>query len=71
MGGRVRKSVKPDKITKTEITDSAEPYFHGFNDWSLPPTEVCPVCLYAYADGGYCPDCGWSLPVERKPYGTS
>jgi len=22
--------------------------------------EVCPNCSFAYADGGYCPECGWT-----------
>lgn len=34
-------------------------------------TEPCPNCGYAYADGGYCPDCGWSKPINRLPYGTA
>lgn len=33
-------------------------------------TEVCPNCAFAYADGGYCPECGWSKPVHTAPYGT-
>ena len=27
-----------------------------------PVIEPCPRCSYAYADGGYCESCGWSLP---------
>lgn len=46
-----------------------EPQLHGMVG-SGAITEVCPNCQYAYADGGYCPSCGWSLPVERDPYGT-
>jgi hypothetical protein len=40
-------------------------------------TSPCPNCNYAYADGGYCPmgdgenGCGWTLPIERLPFGTS
>ena len=33
-------------------------------------TEVCPNCGYAYADGGYCNDCGWSAPVRVDEWGT-
>lgn len=25
--------------------------------------EQCPNCEFPEADGGYCPDCGWSKPV--------
>lgn len=32
-------------------------------------TEVCPKCGYAYADGGYCPDCGWMRSINLLPYG--
>lgn len=34
-------------------------------------TRPCPNCAFAYADGGYCPECGWSLPVNRVSYGTA
>jgi hypothetical protein len=33
-------------------------------------TQVCPKCAYAYADGGYCSECGWSKAISRAPYGT-
>ena len=33
-------------------------------------TRPCPNCAFAYADGGYCPECGWSAPVKVDPYGT-
>jgi hypothetical protein len=26
--------------------------------------EPCPNCRFPEADGGYCPECGWSLPVR-------
>ncbi len=29
--------------------------------WSI---EQCPNCGFPEADGSYCPDCGWSLPVK-------
>jgi hypothetical protein len=25
--------------------------------------EICPVCDFPEADGGYCPECGWMQPV--------
>lgn len=34
-------------------------------------TAVCPNCGYAYADGGYCPDCGWMKPIRIDDYGTN
>jgi hypothetical protein len=29
--------------------------------------EPCPNCLFPEADGGHCPDCGWTRPVEKLP----
>lgn len=34
-------------------------------------TQPCPNCSYAYADGGYCQECGWMKPIRRDPYGTN
>jgi hypothetical protein len=48
----VRRDVDPDRIEK------AKPAIHGGT--SRPIIEVCPNCSYAYADGGYCPECGWT-----------
>ena len=31
--------------------------------------EVCPNCSYAYADGGYCSECGWTTWTGAKPRG--
>lgn len=34
--------------------------------------EPCPECGFGEADGGWCPDCGWSLPrPELQPANTS
>ena len=46
-----------------------EPMLHGGAGSAI--TRPCPSCGYAYADGGYCSDCGWSKPVSRMPYGTA
>lgn len=35
-----------------------------------PVTEACPNCHYAYADGGYCSECGWMRAIQTHPYGT-
>lgn len=34
------------------------PVLHGMTNQAV--IEVCPNCAYAYADGGYCPECGWT-----------
>jgi hypothetical protein len=53
---------------KADPTD-AEPVLHGMvGNGAI--TEPCPNCMYAYADGGYCPSCGWSRPIIRHEYDT-
>jgi hypothetical protein len=47
-----------------------EPQLHGMAGNS-PITEPCPRCMYAYADGGYCPECGWMLPIVIDENGTN
>lgn len=42
---------------------------HGMKG-DAPITEVCPNCGYAYADGGWCPDCGWTKFTRIDPHGT-
>jgi hypothetical protein len=32
--------------------------------------EPCPACGFPEADGGYCPDCGWTAPRVVHPYGS-
>ena len=31
-----------------------------------PVIEPCPTCGFAYADGGYCEECGWTVWVPRE-----
>jgi hypothetical protein len=34
---------------------------------NTPPwTAFCPNCTFPEADGGYCPACGWSRPIELR-----
>lgn len=37
---------------------------------SGPISEPCPKCGYAYADGGYCKECGWMKAVIITEYGV-
>lgn len=30
--------------------------------------ERCPACGFAYADGGYCEECGWFRPRKDCPH---
>jgi hypothetical protein len=61
------KKVSADVFDEPKPT---EPVFHGVIG-SGAITEPCPQCMYAYADGGYCPECGWTMPIERLPWGTA
>lgn len=72
-GVKTSKSIKRFKKVDPKVMDEPEakgPVFHGAVGSSA-ITEPCPQCLYAYADGGYCPDCGWMRPINRLPYGTA
>ena len=69
--GKPRKGyVKPDNVIYLAPIPElpAEPVLHGMTGTAI--TQPCPLCLFAYADGGYCPDCGWTLPIRIDPYGT-
>ena len=33
-----------------------------------PVIEICPNCGYAYADGGYCPECDWTAFDPNCPH---
>ena len=64
---RARFRKKADPIV---VEDTASAYvLHGMTG-SGAITEPCPNCLYAYADGGYCPDCGWMKPIKIDSYGS-
>ena len=51
------KQTKTDKDNDTKVEKVAKPIHGGTG---RPIVEVCPNCSYAYADGGYCPECGWT-----------
>ena len=60
---------KPAMIDLPPDEPTKEPELHGMTGVAI--VRPCPMCLYAYADGGYCPECGWSLPVYTDEYGTN
>lgn len=47
----IRRDVDPDRIEKG-------PALHGASN--RPVIEPCPNCGFAYADGGFCEECGWT-----------
>lgn len=62
-------STKPvlDQTVSSGTPEVTTPTLHGAN--FRPVIETCPNCGYAYADGGYCPDCGWSkVAVPGRVY---
>lgn len=54
---------------KGKLSDDEAPLLHG-DRAGRAVIEPCPMCGFAYADGGYCEECGWSAPVEPDPYET-
>jgi hypothetical protein len=64
--------VKPTLVPKEDLLASRPPELtpelHGMTGTAI--TQPCPVCMYAYADGGYCPYCGWNKPIRIDEYGT-
>ena len=66
--GKSRKGHVPVRKVSPVVIDGGVPDIHGVSSTAI--TEPCPNCGFAYADGGYCPDCGWALPFERLPHGT-
>ncbi len=47
------------KKDKPVMLVEKSPTLHGMT--GRPIIEPCPNCNYAYADGGYCESCGWTL----------
>lgn len=56
----IRREVTPERRENIDAIKA----IHG--EGSRPIIEPCPNCSFAYADGGYCPSCGWSLPIPRR-----
>lgn len=66
--------VRPDdpKYTQTnrkqdrdpDLIEKVKPAIHGGT--SRPIIEPCPNCSYAYSDGGYCQECGWTTWKGRN-----
>ena len=61
-GVRIRR-ISPDALDMTPAPSVKNPDIKGLG--TRPCIEQCPnpKCGYAYADGGYCEECGWTRPV--------
>ena len=66
----VSKEVQVEADVPARSSGSYEGEIHG-QVGSGAITSVCPNCGYAYADGGYCNDCGWTKPIQLDDYGTN
>lgn len=64
--GKPRKGYKKPEADPT----ATSPALHGMVG-SGPISEPCPKCMYAYADGGYCPECGWTRGYRVDEYGSN
>lgn len=54
-----KKRVVTEPVLIVEKTVKA---IHG--ETTRPIIEPCPNCSFAYADGQFCPSCGWSGPIR-------
>ena len=73
---RDKAQVKADPVSSpTPESSSAPDVEEDLQLWGMKGTgaitEPCPNCLYAYADGGYCQECGWMAPIPIDEYGTN
>ncbi len=64
----VRKDPKPYEQTKKPVESRVEKTttLHGATSQAV--IEPCPNCGFAYADGGYCPECGWTRFDPNCPH---
>lgn len=58
----------PEDVSEWLLPEDSGPVLHGATSQAV--TQPCPKCGYAYADGGYCGDCGWARDLQRHPYGS-
>jgi hypothetical protein len=66
-----RKRQLPAPVPELPVTTEEEVVQHWGHVGERPVTEVCPNCLYVYADGGWCEKCGWTAPIIRDPYDSN
>jgi hypothetical protein len=60
---RTIRRVDPSVLDATSAATLTPPKLHG-DRAGRSVIEPCPNCMFAYADGGYCEECGWSKPVK-------
>lgn len=66
-GGRLKAIRKdPEPYMQTAKPDKALRVIKG--ETGRPIIEPCPNCGFAYADGGYCDDCGWTRHDDNCPH---
>ena len=63
------RKVSAELTDEPSVKEPAKKALHGATASSV--TTPCPECGFAYADGGYCMDCGWEKPINRLPAGTA
>jgi hypothetical protein len=63
----VRKDPEPYKQTTKPVSEGmVAKTIKGIT--GQPVVEPCPNCGFAYADGGYCPECGWTKYHPTCPH---
>ena len=56
----------PEPYTQTETDKTGPKVIKGAGFAAV--IEPCPNCGYAYADGGYCPECDWTKFDPNCPH---
>lgn len=68
----VRKDPEPYQQTQKPVSEGYvakdKPAIKGATGQAV--IEPCPNCGYAYADGGYCPECDWTAYNPNCPHCT-
>jgi hypothetical protein len=68
-GERIAQIRKDPEPYKSVATDKSGPVVaKGIT--GVAAIEPCPNCGYAYADGGYCPECDWTAFDPNCPHCT-
>lgn len=80
--GYIRKDGKPHAARSGKVHVKADPAVRAVGHGALVGgiwgakgsgaiSEPCPNCHYAYADGGYCQECGWMRAIKIDAYGAN
>lgn len=64
----IRRDVDPDRIEKAQVATTTQSVVGLKGATGRPVVEPCPSCGFAYADGAFCPECGWTRYDPTCPH---